>query len=567
MKEGPNDLLGPTSSPEFYGEKKKSSKPVKKIKTGYRPRKLQAFLHGSLKRFNVLVCHRRFGKTVFAINHLIDRALKNNLRNPQYGYIAPTYKQARTIAWQYLVDFTRNIPGVKHNKSELTVYIERPGRRCPIDGCVDGDVIKIILIGADDPDALRGLYLDGCIVDEYAQCDPIIWGQIIRPALSDRARAAKEMGLLDTPGYYKPWAIFIGTPKGQNHFFRRYKKAGESQTLVAEFEQLNDVKAEQVKWDAFEKSIDIHEYSPENEVKDKLFSIAPAIQEAYARWREYLACKEWFCCIYRASETGVLSRFEIDEMKQDLEPEEIEQELECSFSAAIKGSYFGHHLSQARKEGRVGVFPYNPKYPVDTYWDIGVSDKTVIWFRQKIGGGWVYIDHFEFNGKGIPFYLAMLRAKANGKNTRQEIDVGVYISGESYQYGRHVWPHDGAVREFGSGQSRQETARSLGLIVEVDKRHAEADQIQAARNTIDVSSFDEEKCGRGLECLYNYQKEYDEKRQMFKDKPLHDWSSHSSKAFCYSAMDTRKSKFPGSREENTRPQYADTTGYDPYAGF
>ena len=138
-----------------------------------------------------------FGKNYciyLLINEMIDQALRCQLHNPQFAYIAPTYKQAKMVAWEFFNDFTRNIPGVEVNKSELSITIYRPAR---------GDKIKFMLLGAESPDALRGIYLDGCILDEYAQCDPSIWGQIIRPALSDR----------------KGWAIFIGTPKGQNHFF------------------------------------------------------------------------------------------------------------------------------------------------------------------------------------------------------------------------------------------------------------------------------------------------------------------------------------------------------------
>ena len=188
---------------------------VDKRSTGYMPRKLQQYLHNNLKRFNVLVCHRRFGKTVFSINEMIDRGLRNQLHNPQYAYIAPTYKQAKMIAWEYIIDYTRNIPGVEVNKSELSITIHRQGAKDK-DGewTKKPDKIKFILLGADSPDSLRGLYLDGSILDEYAQCDPIIWGQIVRPALADR----------------KGWAIFIGTPKGQNHFYHRLKKAETNST-------------------------------------------------------------------------------------------------------------------------------------------------------------------------------------------------------------------------------------------------------------------------------------------------------------------------------------------------
>jgi hypothetical protein len=173
---------------------------AKRITTGYEPRPLQAKLHLALTRFNVLVIHRRFGKTVFSINEMIDKGLRNPLKNPQYAYFAPFYGQAKRVAWDYLKDYTKNLPGVITNEADLRVEIPRPAT---------GDKIRFMLLGADNPGAIRGIYLDGAILDEYAEMDPTVWGQVIRPTLSDR------LG----------WAIFIGTPKGQNHFHEVYNKA------------------------------------------------------------------------------------------------------------------------------------------------------------------------------------------------------------------------------------------------------------------------------------------------------------------------------------------------------
>ncbi|MEE8382535.1 MAG: terminase family protein, partial [Thermodesulfobacteriota bacterium] len=231
------------------------------VSTGYTPRELQEKLHKELRRFNVLVMHRRFGKTVFAINEMIDQGLRCTLKNPQFAYIAPTYKQAKMVAWEYLIDFTRAIPGMEINKSELSVTIPRPTRN---------DKIKYMLLGAESPDALRGIYLDGAILDEYAQCDPIIWGQIIRPALSDR----------------KGWSIFIGTPKGMNHFH-------------------------------------------------KIFLVAQGLDN-------------WYTKMYKASETGVVDAEELVDARATMSEEEYNQEYECDFTAAIMGSYYGNLLNELR---------------------------------------------------------------------------------------------------------------------------------------------------------------------------------------------------------------------------
>lgn len=170
----------------------------------YRPEKLwKTTIHPNLEshRFSVIVAHRRFGKTVGTVNHLIKMAVKNKNQAPQYAYVAPYRNQAKHIAWGYLKYFAHVIPGIKTNESEL--YIEFPSRH---DGCAGA---RIYVIGADHPDALRGTYWDGAVLDEYAQIKPELWNEVVRPAIADR----------------KGWVIFIGTPKGQNQFYEIYQRA------------------------------------------------------------------------------------------------------------------------------------------------------------------------------------------------------------------------------------------------------------------------------------------------------------------------------------------------------
>ncbi len=170
---------------------------------GYKPRAHQESLHKSLKRFGVLVAHRRFGKTVFAIGHLIWMACRNKRKAPRYAYVAPYYRQAKVVAWDYLKRFTLPVPDVAHHETEL---------RCDFFGDR-----RITLYGADHPDRLRGLYLDGVVLDEYAQMNPRMWSEVIRPALADR----------------KGWAIFIGTPMGRNAFWQLYEHARQDEAWSA----------------------------------------------------------------------------------------------------------------------------------------------------------------------------------------------------------------------------------------------------------------------------------------------------------------------------------------------
>lgn len=144
------------------------------------------------------MAHRRFGKTVREINELIKRAATCDKPNPRYAYLAPYYAQAKAVAWDYLKHFAGPLLAGKPMESELSVEL------------VNG--ARVRLYGADNPDALRGIYLDGVVLDEYGDMRPSVWGEIIRPLLTDR----------------QGWASFIGTPKGKNHFHEMAAKARDS---------------------------------------------------------------------------------------------------------------------------------------------------------------------------------------------------------------------------------------------------------------------------------------------------------------------------------------------------
>lgn len=166
------------------------------LKLKYEPRPGQLELHNLMARhrFGVAVCHRRFGKTVWATNTLIHAAVSEQRNDGRYAYIAPFYRQAKNVAWDM---FKQNLEGfpVKYNEAELSIVFKNGS--------------KISLYGGDNPDSLRGLYFDGVVIDEVADMRPQVWGEVIRPALADR------LG----------WAIFIGTPKGVDMFYDMYQEA------------------------------------------------------------------------------------------------------------------------------------------------------------------------------------------------------------------------------------------------------------------------------------------------------------------------------------------------------
>lgn len=167
----------------------------KRINLGYRAREAFRPFHERKQRFACIVAHRRAGKTVASTLDALDHALRCAKPDGRYGYIAPYYAQAKDVVWGYVKQYTWQIPGVQVNESELRVDLPNGAR--------------LRLYGADNYDRMRGIYLDGAIMDEPADQPPQAWREVIRPALADR----------------KGWATFIGTPKGKNAFYDIYQNA------------------------------------------------------------------------------------------------------------------------------------------------------------------------------------------------------------------------------------------------------------------------------------------------------------------------------------------------------
>lgn len=241
----------------------------------------------------------------------------------------------------------------------------------------------------------------------------------------------------------------------------------------------------------------------------------------------------WFCELLtvndtkRADGSHVYSKQDIQEERDEgVEEDFIQQEYYCSFTGCIQGSYYSRLMQKAEEEGRIGNVPYDPLIEVETAWDLGVGDATGIWFIQRIGMEIRFIDYYETSGEGLPYYVKLLREKP-------------------YVYGNHYAPHDIAVREFSTGKSRRETALGLGIDFITAEKLTIDDGIDACRNILPRCYFDEKKCEQGLDALKEYHKVYDEDRKEFKNKPLHDWTSHGADAlrtFAVGMIEIRKAK-------------------------
>lgn len=155
----------------------------------YKPRDVFRSFHNRSERFASIVAHRRAGKTVASLNDKVKRALNFGRPDGRFAYVAPYRQQAKDVAWSYLKFYTAPIPGCEISESELHVTLPNGSR--------------IRLYGSDNYDAMRGIYLDGVTMDEFADHHPQAWREVIRPALADR----------------QGWATFIGTSKGKNAFY------------------------------------------------------------------------------------------------------------------------------------------------------------------------------------------------------------------------------------------------------------------------------------------------------------------------------------------------------------
>ncbi|MBX7146784.1 MAG: terminase family protein [Alphaproteobacteria bacterium] len=398
----------------------------------YNPRLPFISLHNRQERFAIVIAHRRAGKTIACINELIHSAVYCAYPQPRFAYIAPFFVQAKDIAWDYLKYYSQDIINVKFYKKDLSIIF-------------DNDA-QIKLYGADNPDRLRGIYLDGVIIDEYAQINPRLWSEIIRPTLIDR----------------KGWVIFIGTPMGRNNFYHLYQHAKKDSS--------------------------------------------------------------WFCSYLPVSLTNIISPSELGVLKKTMRPEHYAQEFECSFDAAIKGSYYGQLIENAEKENRITLVHHDPLLSVHTAWDLGINDSTAIWFYQQIGNEIRLIDYYEAAGFGLDHYVEKLFQKT------------------LYNYGTHFLPHDINVRELGTGKSRLETLKSYGIKIEIIPKLSFEDGINAAKIILPRCWFDDTKCTKGLNALRLYRQQWDDQRQIFYPNPVRDWTTHAADAFRYLALGIKEKK-------------------------
>lgn len=399
----------------------------------YWPRDYQldflAALDSGVKRA-VWCVHRRGGKDLTTWNWVI-KALHQ--KKQICYYILPTYSQAKKIIWEGMtkegirfLDFIPKELIEKKSESELSIRFE------------NGSLLQ--LVGSDNYDRLVGTNPSICVFSEFALQNPTAW-EFLRPILAENDGTA----------------IFISTPRGENHFFE-----------IMEIAKQEDV---------------------------------------------------WFGQILPVNETKAITENAIEkERVSGMSDDMIEQEFYCSFNMGQRGSYYGRCISQMVKENRICVLPYDRNLLVYTAWDLGYSDSMSIIFFQKRGNEILMIDHYENNGQALAHYIDVLREKP-------------------YNYATHYLPHDAKVHNTATGNTFVQVARESGYHFTVLlSKFSILEGIEKARGIFPRLYMDKEKCAYLKKCLLDYHAEWDERAKVYRNRPAHNWASHSADCFRYMVL-------------------------------
>ncbi len=368
-------------------------------------------------------------------------------RKGQYYHLFPTARQARKAIWdgidrdglKVMDHFPKEVIASK-NETDMKITL------------TNGSIYQ--LVGTDmGLDWLVGTNPVGLLFSEYPIMSPKAW-DFLRPIIRENDGIA----------------LFVYTPRGQNHGHRMYEMA-----------QNND---------------------------------------------------QWFCskltvedtCRDSDGEDGsrVVSAEDLEEERREgMDETMIQQEYYCSFHAAIPGAYFAKEMTRMETDGRIGRVPWEPKLRTSTYWDLGIDDSMSVVFAQQHGQEVRIIDYYEASGEGLPHFISEIKSKP-------------------YSYDSHNAPWDIEVRELTTGKTRRETARSLGINFRVGKKvNKKEEAIEQARQLLSRCWMDRRKCEKLIAALRNYHKEYDDKNQVFKARPVHNWASHGADSFMELAMSIR----------------------------
>lgn len=434
-----------------------------KVPANFEPREYQLKVLKALDegiKRAVLVQNRRAGKDVCSWAYLIKEAF----RVPgTYYYAFPEYGQGRRALWEEYI-------GKKDDPNRFRYLSMIPGWDNPGDKASPVKRVnnQEMIIELKNGSFIRLIGSD--------QVDRFRGSNFIGIVFSEYADHRPDVWDVMEPVLRANggWAIFNGTPKGRNHFYNLVQaaKSNPQSWALSELQTL------------WPDRPNYYETVPEAEMKD-------VIKQALDQGKDM---------IY------------------------IEQEYGTCFASGVQGAYFKDVIETARERGRIDDYKYNDNYAVHTFWDIGLSDDTAIWFAQRIGGNLVFIDYYEEKGKTPAFYAQILQEKG-------------------YRYGTHFLPHDGMRRNNINLTSYEDALRiycvDLGIsddvqsVPRVPNKQIAIDQV---RGQFAQYCFDMHECRDGLAKLELYHRKYDPRNQTFMAQPVHDWTSHAADALTTAAL-------------------------------
>lgn len=436
--------------------------------------------------------HRRAGKDLFAINLIATKMME---RPGLYWHAFPEQAQGRKIVWDGTTKagrpFLDHFPGY-----------QRPGKEDSLVLSKREDLMQVKFRPTEDPvtGQMRetgGTYQIVGLDDPDSLVGPNPFGIVFSEwsICPERAWHLFKPMLNENGG----WALFIFTMRGRNHAYDMLKRAEKSPIWFSQLLTVEDT------------SVLVETEEIDEETQEPVF-------------------------VPRA----VVSQELIQEDRDEGVPEEtIQSEYYGKADASVLGSYYGAIMDQIEKLGQITSVPFDPRFPVHTMWDIG-HDTTSIAAFQLTQLEIHIINYYENQGEGLPHYLAQL------KKWRETLQ---------YDYEVHYGPHDLVQREFAAGgMPKIQTARNHGLKFTLVKKHSLEDGIEETRAMLRRCWFDKKNCDgkRGLcDALRAYQKEWDQKHEVFKEQPLHNWASHPADMLRQGAMGLRtKMSFRKKKEEN-----------------
>lgn len=453
---------------------------------GWRPRPYQTRTWNYFERGGkraAVVLHRRAGKDLLGINLC---AVKMMERPGLYWHCFPKYAQGRKVIWD---GFTKS--GKRFLDSFPKPLIKSINNQMMRVELHNGAIYQVV--GTDDPNDLVGANPFGIIFSEWSLCHPRAW-TFTRPILRENGG----------------WALFIFTPRGQNHGWEMLKLAKERA-------------AEGKDWH--------YEHLGVGDTEKSIRAWADQATDPQEK-------------AMRLTHVPVTEEDIEDERKEGMSEEMIQQEYYVSFESALSGSYFGRIIKTLEANGHIDKAALDNRLVLNTAWDLGINDETVIWFFQQVGNEYHIVDCYYNSGEGIQHYVNVVNEKMKG-----------------YAEGKHYMPHDVEALEYGSGMTRYEKFKQLGLKPKTVPRQKVEDGIEAVRSVLPRCYFNKATCEVGIRALKEYTKTWDEKRRCYAQEPYHDWTSHFADSFRTLAMGVKDQGLLGKK---AKPQQYAEGDFNPY---